>query len=184
MPKEARWKHLGPCQHVVQFYESDEDLIDTLEAFLGTALREGESALVIATGPHLNGLEQRLHAAGIDLAKARAADRYIPLDAEKLFELFMHGGRFDSEGFFEVARNALERCRGSGRSVRVFGELVAVMWAHKHYATALRLEEAWQAQCKASKLSVLCSYPFAGISEDSARMIPDICAAHTEAVFQ
>jgi hypothetical protein len=167
MPKEARWKHLGPCQHVVQFYESDEDLIDTLEAFLGTAL-----------------LEQRLHAAGIDLAKVRAADRYIPLDAEKLFELFMHGGRFDSEGFFEVARNALERCRGSGRSVRVFGELVAVMWAHKHYATALRLEEAWQAQCKASKLSVLCSYPFAGISEDSARMIPDICAAHTEAVFQ
>src|SRR5688572_26779683 len=93
MPK-VRWKHLGPCQHVVQFYKSDEALIDTLEEFLGAGLQEGESVVAIATGAHLDSLEQRLRLAGIDLAKARASDRYIPLDAEKLFDLFMHGGTF------------------------------------------------------------------------------------------
>ena len=111
-------------------------------------------------------------------------DRYFPLDAERLYELFMVQGRFDSVSFFEIVNNALERCKRAGRAVRVFGELVAVLWARKHYASALQLEEAWQAQAKIEKLSVLCSYPFADFSEDSARMIPDLCAAHTDAVFQ
>jgi hypothetical protein len=182
--QKLNWKHVGPCEHVVQFYASDAGLMETLEAFLGAGLREGESAMVIATGAHLNSLEQRLGATGVDLARARSLDRYIPLDADKLFELFMHGGTFDSEGFFVVVGNALERCQRAGGGVRVYGELVALMWARKHYAIALRLEEAWQVQCRASKLAVLCSYPVSAIPEDSVRMIPDICAAHTEAVFE
>jgi len=182
--EKARWKHLGPCQHVVQFYQSDEALIDTLEAFVGTGLQEGESVLVIATGAHLDRLEHRLRQAGIDLAKARAADRYLPLDADRMFDLFMASGRFDSTGFFEVVGNALERCKSAGRSVRVYGELVALMWARRHYATALQLEEAWQEQTKRDGLSVLCSYPQADFSGDAARMIGDICAAHTDAVYQ
>jgi DcmR-like sensory protein len=181
--EKARWEHLGPCQHVVQFYRSDEALMDTLEEFLGSGLREGESTLVIATGAHLDSLEHRLRASGIDLAKARAADRYLPLDADRMFDLFMASGRFDRAGFFEVVGNALARCKAGGRRVRVFGELVALLWARRHYATALQLEEAWQAQSAREQLSVLCSYPQADFSGDAARMIGDICAAHTDSVF-
>jgi hypothetical protein len=181
--QNARWKHLGPCQHVVQFYQSDGALIDTLEVFLGSGLREGESVVAIATGAHLDGLERRLRLAGIDLAKARATDRYIPLDAEKLFDLFMHGGSFDRAGFFEIVDNALTRCKAAGSGVRVFGEVVALLWARKHYATALQLEEAWQDQARRDQLKVLCSYPQVDFTGEAARLIGDICAAHTESVF-
>ena len=184
MPKQARWKHLGTCQHVVQFYESDAVLIDTLETFLGTGLQNGESIVVIATGAHLNSLERRLNEAGIDLAKARAADRYLPLDAERLYELFMRSGQFDRAGFFEIVGNAIERCKRAGSAVRVYGEMVALLWARKHYATALQLEETWQEQARRDQLSVLCSYPQTDFSGDAARMIGDICAVHTDAVFQ
>ena len=181
--EKARWKHVGPCQHVVQFYKSDGALIDTLEAFLGSGLRDGESALVIATGAHLDSLEDRLRASGIDLAKARAADRYIPLDADRMVDLIMASGRFDRGGFFEIVGNALTRCKAAAPRVRVFGELVALLWARKHYASALQLEDAWQAQAVRDQLSVLCSYPQVNFTGEASRMIGDICAAHTESVF-
>jgi hypothetical protein len=181
--EKARWKNLAPCQHVVQFYQSDEALIDTLEVFLGAGLQKGESVLVIATGAHLDSLEDRLRASGIDLAKARAADRYIPLDADRMFDLFMAAGRFDRGGFFEIVGNAVARCKAAATRVRVFGEVVALLWARKHYASALQLEDAWQAQAVRDQLSVLCSYPQASFTGEGARMIGDICAAHTESVF-
>ena len=177
------WKHIGPCQHVVQFYQSDEVLIDTLEAFLGTGLQGDDSVLVIATGAHLDSLEGRLQATGIDLAKARASDRYLPLDADRMVDLFMASGRFDRSGFFEIVGNALARCKAAAPRVRVFGELVALLWARKHYASALELEEAWQVQTVRDQLSVLCSYPQVDFRGEAARMIGDICAAHTESVF-
>lgn len=182
MPKVS-WKHPGPCQHVVQFYKSDEALIDTLQEFLGSGLRQGESVLVIASGAHLDSLEHRLRASGIDLAKARAADRYLPLDADRMFDLFMASGRFDRGGFFEIVGNALARCKAAAPRVRVFGELVALLWARKHYASALQLEDAWQVQAVRDQLSVLCSYPQVDFRGEAARMIGDICAAHTESVF-
>jgi hypothetical protein len=175
----------GACQHLVQFYESEADLARTLDEFAGAGLEAGEGVVLIATEAHLDSLERTLAARGLDLDRLRAADRYIPLDAEKLFELFMVQGRFESAGFFEIVGNALHRCVRASPAVRVFGEVVALLWARKHYVVALQLEQAWQEQSKARNISVLCSYPWSGFAdEDLARTIPDICAAHTHAVFQ
>lgn len=46
--------------HIVQFYEDDSFLLDTLSRFIGAGLRVGESCLVVATKPHLADLEERL----------------------------------------------------------------------------------------------------------------------------
>jgi hypothetical protein len=179
------WRHVGPCQHVVQFYESDPELIATLDEFAGAGLEAGQAVLVIATEAHLNALEQKLAARRIDVSEARATDRYIPLNADKLFELLMTAGKFDSAVFFEIVGAALERCKSAGNGVRVFGEMVALLWAGKHYLTALQLEKRWKEQSLAGNFAVLCSYSWAFFAtDDDARIIPDICAEHTDAVFR
>src|SRR5687767_10978373 len=75
------WSLLGDRVHVVQFYEHDELLLDLLSRFVGTALVTGDSAVVIATRRHREGLDKRLLARGFDGGVARKQGRYLPVDA-------------------------------------------------------------------------------------------------------
>jgi hypothetical protein len=58
----------------VAFYETDEFLVDTVSDFVGSSLRDGDAAIVIATAAHRRAFETALNASGIELPAA--ADRY------------------------------------------------------------------------------------------------------------
>jgi len=59
-------------EHFVQFYESDEFLLEAVGGFIGPSLRTGDAGIVVATSAHLARLEDVLCARGLDLAAARA----------------------------------------------------------------------------------------------------------------
>ena len=52
----APWHDYEQPAHVVQFYAEDAFLLDKLSRFAGTALGAGDSAVVIATKAHRDGL--------------------------------------------------------------------------------------------------------------------------------
>ena len=83
------WAEMSPCEHVVQIYGDDRVFLDGLEGFVGNGLRNGESAIVIATVTHLHGLEKRMRQNGVDVDKARAEKRYISRLAEDVLAQFM-----------------------------------------------------------------------------------------------
>ncbi len=60
--------HRGPDahEHVVEFYETDRFLADTVSDFVGPGLHAGGAAIVVATAEHRVMFEAALHAAGID----------------------------------------------------------------------------------------------------------------------
>src|ERR1700722_11680856 len=76
--------------HLVQFYETDEFLVDTVSEFVGASLRDGDAAIVIATPAHRRAFEAALNASGIDLAAV--VDRYLALDAAELLEKLIVDG--------------------------------------------------------------------------------------------
>ena len=88
--------------HVVQFYSEDKFLLEELSQFIGTALRAGSSAVIIATRGHADNLGQRLNNQGIDLAKAVADGRYVALDASETLAKLMAGSLPDAARFSEV----------------------------------------------------------------------------------
>ena len=69
-PLEYTSEFSSSAGHSVQFYEDDSFLLDGLSRYIGAALVAGDSALVIATQNHRDGLCERLQAGGLDLAKA------------------------------------------------------------------------------------------------------------------
>src|SRR5689334_11711305 len=79
----GKWNRLDRHQHVhtAQFYENSTALLDELERYIGSALDEGNSAIVVATAEHREGLAERLRARGCDLDRAVAQGRYVALDA-------------------------------------------------------------------------------------------------------
>ena len=59
---------VGAGEHVVQFYEDDSQLAQTVGGYLTAALEDGAVAIVIATEAHRRLFAAELEAAGVDLA--------------------------------------------------------------------------------------------------------------------
>ncbi len=169
-------------EHLVQFYEGRDFLLDEATRFLGGTSPGADSMLVIATPPHRDGIEERLLATGFDLEAARRTGRFQALDASETLARFMVGALPDRDLFFDVVGAALERASAAAPSGRVhaFGEMVALLWADGQREAVVRLEQLWNELGRAHPLTLLCGYPMGGFeSEDHARAFADICGEHS-----
>jgi hypothetical protein len=169
-------------EHVAQFYANDDVLLSSLTRFVGGGLNAGESVIVVATLEHLRALRQRLVGTNVDLMRAMFEDRYIMLDANVALTSFMVGERPDHLLFTEFAGNLLRRASVRNRRVRVFGEMVALLWASGRGAATVQLEQLWNRLFQRHPFSLFCAYPEAGFTEDSSQAVAEICAAHSRTI--
>lgn len=176
------WAEIGPCEHLVQFYESKQVFLDLLEGFVSGGLRTGEGVIVIATAEHREALNTRLTERGFDIKAASAADQYIALDAEETMSRFMVRGWPDEYLFTQMVTWLLSRAKGQGRKVRAFGEMVAVMWARGQQGPVVRLEELWHKLCHEKQFPLLCAYPRSGFNDDAMMSLKEICGAHSKII--
>lgn len=177
---EVFWAEIAPCQHLVQIYEDEGVFLDTLEGFVSGGLKAGESVILITTVAHLNALEERLKADGLDVEAARSQDQYIALAAEEALAKFMVRDWPDDKLFLQFVSDLLTCARTGGRKVRAFGEMVAVLWAQGATGATVRLEHLWQALCQSEGFSLFCAYPKIGFTQNVVESINEICAAHTQ----
>jgi hypothetical protein len=81
-----------PQGHEAGFYSDDQHLIDNLTQFIGTTLKAGNAAIVVATESHREHLLPRLQAYGLDIGSAIEPGRFIALDAANAVSMFMRAG--------------------------------------------------------------------------------------------
>ncbi len=177
---EIFWGEIAPCEHIVNFYETENIFMDSLEGFVSGGLKRRESVVLIATPQHLKGLEDRLKIHKIELAKLRAEERYIALDAEETLNKFMVNGLPDEELFYQVINPILARSRKYGDRVLAFGEMVAILWAQGHHEATVELEKIWHKFCQVDGVSLFCAYPKIGLTGTMSDSLNDICNAHSK----
>jgi hypothetical protein len=178
----AFWAEIAPSDHLVQIYQDELAFLDVLAGFVAGGVTAGDAIIVIATPAHREALDQRLEAAGIDVEAARKVDSYISLDAAETLSTFMVQDWPDEERFNATVSGLLKRAGVQGRSIRAFGEMVALLWAQGHCAATVRLEYLWHRLCLTSGFSLLCAYPKSGFTVDAAESIRQICDAHSHVV--
>jgi DcmR-like sensory protein len=176
------WGELPPCEHVAQFYTDDGVLLESLTSFAGGGLKAGESVILIATPEHLECLQERLMAAGIDVNGAIDEGRYIVLDAEETLASFMVKDWPDKELFGAMVEGLIRRATANGRTVRAFGEMVALLWARGQLTATVRLEYLWHQFCKSHEFALFCAYPKAGFTKSPKDSLAEICAAHSRVI--
>ncbi|HYO91061.1 MAG TPA: MEDS domain-containing protein, partial [Pyrinomonadaceae bacterium] len=177
------WSGMGELDHSVQFYEADTSLLDSLAGFIGTGLERGDAAIVVATEAHREALDERLEARGLDVASAKAAGQYVSLDASETLAKFMVDGSPDSAIFRDVIGGLVERAAAGRPAVRIFGEMVALLWAEGKCEEATNLEGLWNELHKTHRFSLLCGYPMNGFcGESMAEPLHSVCAQHSSVV--
>jgi hypothetical protein len=174
---ENFWADMAPCEHGLELHESDAELLDALEGFASAGLEFGEGVIVIARPERLRALHLRLGARAHFL-KAIERDQYIPVDAERALAEFMDDGWPDSSRFDDFVLGLVARARGHGRRLRVFGELVALLWTGGHNAATVHLEHLWKELCEAERLSLLCAYPRDAFAAGPVSSSREICDLH------
>jgi signal transduction histidine kinase len=181
------WHGSEHSAHVVQLYSDDAFLLDAMSKFVGTALGAGDSAVVIATQAHLDGLAQRLRTWGLDIAKSARCGRYVALDAVETLSKFMRHGMPDPELFAKtigpVVSRAASVAEGTDPRVAAYGEMVVLLWADGNADAAIKLERLWNDLARTHTFSLLCAYPLSGF-HDAAHVEPflTICSEHSAVI--
>jgi signal transduction histidine kinase len=184
---EPRAHPPSPRAHVVQFYSEDAFLLDELSKFIGTALVSGDSAIVIASSQHRDGLAQRLAGRGLDLSRVMQSGRYLPLDAAETLSRFMVDGFPDRERFEECLGELIERAKnaaeGDSSRVAAFGEMVALLWVQGRGEAAIQLEQLWNELGHTRAFKLRCAYPISHFNrQDHAEAFLQICGQHSEVI--
>ena len=177
----------GHSAHIVRFYSDDATYLDALHASVLVCLKIGESALVIATEAHRDGLTSRLKESGVDTTLAIERGQLILLDAAETLSRFMSGGVPDPVTFADVVGASIERgviaAKGSGGRLQAYGEMVALLWANKKFDAALALEKLWNRLARTHSFALQCAYPMWGFDrEEHGEYFLKICAEHSAIV--
>ncbi len=174
---------MRPSDHIVQFYESDTVLVDSVSRYVCEGLESGESCIVIATPTHRDSLDRELTARGIDVAIATALGHYISLDAQETLSKFMIDDSPDPKRFDAAVGRVIADAAGAGRPIRAFGEIVALLWTNGNDVAAIQLEDLWNQVSNRYTFRLLCAYPMDGFGCDShARHFAEICGHHSQVV--
>jgi hypothetical protein len=144
-----------PESHSVMFPSGDEELAQTASEFLGPALRRAGAGIVVATPGHRELIEKRLIAAGLELA----ALTYVALDAEQTMRSFILNDWADAASFYRVMSPVLKKAGRRRRPVRVYGEMVSLLWEAGQYNTAIEVEALWNELGRQFRFELLCTYP-------------------------
>jgi len=195
-------EYLNVGHHAVQFYGHDEELAEQVVGYLLEAFGNGGVAVVIATPEHRREFEARLRKAlggDADLAAARDSGAYLALDARETVRALMPAGRVDpapagwldpapvgqlDPAAFDRVIGGLIRQSGTGeRPVRVYGEIVALLWDDGLVNAAIQLEAMWNELGRAHSFSLFCGYPTGSVTRDGhLDAFAAICRLHQEVV--
>jgi len=170
-------------EHIVQFYEAEEVLLDGLKGFIGLALQAGSSAIVVATETHLDSLAKVLTSEGINLAAAAKEGRYVALNAADTLSRFMVDGSPNPQRFNKLIRPVIIRASASSRNdprVAIFSEMVALLWNERNVESAIQLEGLWKELAKSQSFLLYCAYPINNLNrEEYGKVFLKICDQHS-----
>jgi signal transduction histidine kinase len=175
----------GPARpnHVVHFYEDEESLFDRVSQFLGAGLRAGDPLLVIATEGHRTAFRRRLERFGGE--HAIESGQLVLRDAHETLSKFMVGNMPDPHLFRNMVSNVVVDAKRDRNQplLRVYGEMVDVLWRGGNSDAALRLEELWNDAGQEHTFSLLCAYVMGNFyREPEASKFFTVCRNHTHIV--
>ena len=169
----------APWRHAVHFMVRGAFPASRVAGFLAERLRAGDSAVAIATEPHLQEIATEWRRAGVEAEQAMAAGRLVTLDAEATLAGFAPGGWPDPALFEQTVGALVGRLSAGGMPVHAYGEMVDVLSGRGQREAALALEDLWATLLSRWPLRLMCGYTMEAFEgEGSLDGFHRVCSAH------
>lgn len=161
------------------FYDHDGDVVAAVVSHAEVAIAAGEHVVLVVTPVHREAIDAGLRAGGLDPAGLRACGQLVTLDAADTLARFMVND-LPHPGLFKVTvGTVLDAARDGNGRLRVFGEMVALLWDAGNVGGAIDLEALWNDLAQVHDFTLLCAYPSDHL--DSARLaeVSQVCKLHS-----
>lgn len=152
-----------PRSHIV-YPSSDETLIsEAVRVFASSGLSQGDAVIIVGTAWRCREVEKFLRAEGFDIESLVSTGQLAFLQAGALLTALTEGGMPDATLFKRrvgriVEKASVNSATGVPRRVRIFGEMVSLLYASSNVAAAERLEQFWNEMIESHSISLFCAY--------------------------
>src|SRR3954468_13927370 len=170
-------RHPGARDHMVQGYSDREFLVDAVAQYVGSGLKLGEAAIIIARPEHGERFHRALEAQGVHAGPALKL-----LDADDTLAKFMVDGMPQWNAFHAVIGGLIAEMRLQYPAVRAYGEMVDILWRRGEQDGAIRLAGFWNDIGQLQTFSLLCAYAIDPLHPDSYAALESVCRCHTHLI--
>jgi len=163
----------------VQFYETDEYLCNLVSNWIISGVKNGEAIILVASREHLAGIEN--HISSRTLRTLQESEQVTICDADETLKKFMGtDGLPIREKFFTTVGGLLKKALAKSPLVRVYGEMVNILWSQSNVDGTIALERLWNELSRECSFALLCGYSMKHFpnSQHSAGF-QDVCGTHS-----
>jgi hypothetical protein len=175
--------------HAVRFYQDDQSLCRIVASFLDEGIKDSQLGVIVATPQHAACIREELRSKHPDAERLEASGELLFLDADETLAKFMVPGTAGSKHdmpdvvrFTDTLTGVLDHTRRgrTGGIVRVYGEMVNLLWERGNADGAIRLERLWNQLATTRAFSLLCGYAMGHFYKDAG--FDHVCGEHTHLV--
>jgi hypothetical protein len=170
----------APHDHTVLVYDEDRELVEEVAAWLGAGLDQGGAAVGLVSAEHLRGLRALLADRALDVRALESDGRLTLRDADAILPDVLEHGVPSRARFERTVTRLLDRASVGGRPVRIFGELVDILYRRGDAVAADRLEKLWNGLAAHRRFALLCGYGCADVfaRDVQAELLPQVLRTH------
>jgi hypothetical protein len=150
-----------PHSHIV-YPCADESLIgESVVTFASAGLRKGDAVILITTNARRELIEDRLTKESFDVKSLQARGQLAFIDARTMLSDLVVNESPDAAKFKTAVERVIDRAASGGnaqRKVRIFGEMVSLLYGANKIPAAEKLEEFWNQLVASRSISLFCAY--------------------------
>lgn len=176
------WGDIARYDHVVQVYQSDEILLETLAGYVQNAIDSNENAMVVATDAHLNALESRIERNGFHIDKMITDGQFIPLDVEEVIAEFMIDGEAEDSRIAEALSSLFTKAVANKKVFRLCGEIAPTLLARGYREIATRVEKMADILNHNNPAGIFCIYSKKTLGDDTVTFDQLVCDQHSKII--
>lgn len=166
----------------LRFYDNDESLARMVAEFLRDGFEHGSPGVVIATDRQRAEIVRELAACTCDVAALQHSHALLLLDADEILSAIMVDGKPDGRKFSEEIGRLIESARKTRPNgpVRMFGQMVDLLWQRGDRTAAIGLELLWNRLARTEAASLVCGYAIGNFYKNAR--LGDVSARQSRSV--
>jgi len=166
--------------HIVQVCQNETSQAEILTQYVMEGLANGEGIVIIARPALRKAVISKMDALGLDVHAFKSQGQIKFFDAEFLLAGFLIDGVLDEQAFQQFVASPVLSVQLKFGKVRVFGEMVDVLWKNDQQDLAIELESLWNELCNKHELMLLCTYLLDSFDPNNYdNSLERICKCHT-----
>lgn len=176
----------GADRHLVQVYRDPASMARIAGSWAAHALLAGGGCVLITRALNHGRLREVIGGIGADVAAGEGSGALVFIDADDLLAGFLVDGVPRGELFKPLARAVITGVRAAlapGAEVRVFGDMMNLLWQGGQKTAARRLEALWSETIEEERVRLLCAYRVDNLSEVTlTHHLKEICDGHSQLI--